>query len=78
MPTGAHVTEGTGKARRSLGYVTSSYPSPTLGRPVALGLVEAGLSRMGETVEITHLGAQRRASIAPAVALDPEGKRLHA
>ena len=28
--------------------------------------------------EIIHLGAERRASVAPAVALDPEGKRLHA
>ncbi len=78
LPTGAHVIEGTGAARRSLGYVTSSYPSPTLGRPVALGLVEAGLSRMGETVGIFHLGAERSASVAPAVALDPEGNRLHA
>ncbi len=78
LPTGAHVVAGAGKARRSLGYVTSSYPSPTLGRPVALGLVEDGFSRMGETVDVYHLGAERRASIAPAVALDPEGKRLHA
>ena len=78
LPTGAHVIEGIGKARRSLGYVTSSYQSPTLCRPVALGLVEAGVSRIGETVGIFHLGAERKASIAPAVALDPEGKRLHA
>ena len=78
LPTGAHVVAGAGKARRSLGYVTSSYMSPTLARPIALGLVEEGFSRMGESVAIYHLGAERRASIAPAVALDPEGKRLHA
>jgi sarcosine oxidase subunit alpha len=78
LPTGAHVIEGTGEARRSLGYVTSSYRSPTLGRPIALGLVEGGLARMGETVGAFHLGAERRASIAPAAALDPEGKRVHA
>ena len=78
LPTGAHVIEGAGKARRSLGYVTSSYASPTLGRPIALGLVEAGAARMGETVGIYHLGAERRAAVAAAVALDPEGKRLHA
>ncbi len=78
LPTGAHVVAGAGKARRSFGYVTSSYMSPTLGRPVALGLVEKGFARMGETVSVYHLGAERRASIAPAVALDPEGKRLHA
>ena len=78
LPTGAHVTQGAGRARRSQGYVTSSYFSPTLGRPIALGLVEAGLSRMGETVSIYHLGAERRATIVNPVALDPEGKRLHA
>ena len=78
LPTGAHVVAGAGKARRSLGYVTSSYVSPSLGRPIALGLVEEGFSRMGEAVSIYHLGAERRASIAPAVAFDPEGMRLHA
>jgi sarcosine oxidase subunit alpha len=78
LPTGAHVATGAGAARRSQGYVTSSYMSPSLGRPIALGLVEEGFKRMGETVDIYHLGALRRATIAPAVALDPEGKRLHA
>jgi sarcosine oxidase subunit alpha len=78
MPNGAHVTAGAGRARRSQGYVTSSYMSPTLGRPIALGLIEAGLSRIGETVSVYHLGAERRATIATPTALDPEGKRLHA
>jgi sarcosine oxidase subunit alpha len=78
LPTGAHVTEGSGRARRSQGYVTSSYFSPSLRRPIALGLVEAGLSRMGETVSLYHLGLERRATIVSPVALDPEGKRLHA
>ena len=78
LPTGAHVAIGAGRARRSQGYVTSSYFSPSLGRPIALGLVEAGLSRMAETVGVYHLGAERRATIVSPVALDPEGKRLHA
>ncbi len=78
LPTGAHVTAGAGKARRSQGYVTSSYFSPSLGRPIALGLIADGRSRIGETVSIYHLGAERRATITAAVALDPEGQRLHA
>ena len=78
LPTGAHLIEGSDKARRSLGYVTSSYSSPTLGRPVALGLVADGFARMGQSFNVYHLGAERRARIAPAVALDPEGQRLHA
>ncbi len=77
LPTGAHLIEGSDKARRSLGYVTSSYSSPTLGRPVALGLVADGFSRVGQSFKVYHLGAERRARIAPAVALDPEGQRLH-
>jgi sarcosine oxidase subunit alpha len=78
LPTGAHVTSGAGGARRSEGYVTSSYFSPTLGRPIALGLVEDGRLRIGETVSTFHLGAERRATITAPVALDPEGRRLHA
>ena len=78
LPTGAHVIEGTGKGRRSLGYVTSSYPSPTLERPLALGLVADGFARMGQSLGVYHLGAERRVRIAPVAALDPEGKRLHA
>jgi sarcosine oxidase, subunit alpha len=78
LPTGAHLTAGAGRARRSQGYVTSSYFSPSLGRPVALGLIEAGLKRLGETVSVYHLGAERRATIVGPVALDPEGTRLHA
>ena len=78
LPTGAHVVAHTGRARRSQGYVTSSYFSPSLGRPIALGLIEAGLSRIGETVSVFHLDAERRATITTPAALDPEGKRLHA
>jgi sarcosine oxidase, subunit alpha len=33
-----------------LGYVTSSYFSPTCGRSIALALVEAGISRIGEAL----------------------------
>jgi sarcosine oxidase subunit alpha len=78
LPTGAHVMGGASRARRSQGYVTSSYFSPTLGRPIALCLVEDGRSRIGETVSIFHLGAERRATIIRPVAIDPEGQRLHA
>ncbi len=78
LPTGAHVVGGEGAARRSQGYVTSSAMSPALGRPIALGLIEAGLARTGETVGVTHLGRDRRATITTHVALDPEGRRLHA
>jgi sarcosine oxidase subunit alpha len=64
--------------RRSIGFVTSSYRSPTLGRPIALGLIERGLSRMGEELEFVHLGKSMRAVISPVCAFDPRGERLNA
>lgn len=40
----------------SQGFVTASVFSHTLGRPVALALVESGRSRTGEMVHVTHAG----------------------
>lgn len=77
LPTGAHAVERRGGSRRSIGFVTSSYASPVLGRPVALALIERGLSRMGETIEFVHLGTTRHATIAPVCAFDPEGTRIN-
>lgn len=77
LGTGAHGIERLASGKRSLGYVTSSYFSPTLGRPIALGLIEAGASRHGETIDIQHLGMLRRATITPPCALDPAGERLN-
>lgn len=74
LPTGAHiVTRGP-----SEGYVTSSYDSPTLGRPVALGLVANGHARMGEVVDIWHLGHTVKATICGACSFDHDGERLNA
>lgn len=78
LATGAHGVERTSGGKRSLGYVTSSYFSPTLGRPIALGLIEGGASRSGDVIDIQHLGKVRRARIVPPCAFDPEGARLNA
>jgi len=78
LPTGGHAVETAQGKRRSTGYVTSSYFSPTLCRPVALGLVERGLERIGEEIDVFHLGGMRRAVIAVPCALDPAGERLDA
>ncbi len=78
LPTGAHAVERTAGKRRSVGFVTSSYFSPTLDRPIALALVRQGLSRMGEAIELFHLGADLKATICPVCALDPQGARLNA
>ena len=78
LPTGAHGIERRAGGLRSTGYVTSSYFSPALEKPIALGLIERGLSRMGEVIELQHLREIRRARIVSACAFDAEGARLHA
>jgi sarcosine oxidase subunit alpha len=77
IPVGAHAIERAGGRTRSLGYVTSSYQSPHLGHPIALGLIEGGLDRAGDVVEMEHLGQRLRARLAPPCFLDPKGARLH-
>jgi sarcosine oxidase subunit alpha len=78
LATGAHGVEKRAGRLRSIGFVTSSYQSPTLGRPVALALIERGAARHGETIDVQHLGVVRQATIVAPCAFDPEGRRLHA
>ena len=78
LATGAHGISRAGGKIRSQGFVTSSYHSPTLARPVALALIERGASRHGETIDIQHLGVVRRATITAPCAFDPSGERLNA
>ncbi|MBZ9743144.1 MULTISPECIES: sarcosine oxidase subunit alpha family protein [unclassified Mesorhizobium] len=78
LPTGAHGIKRRDGRLYSQGFVTSSYQSPTLGQPIALGLIERGAARHGETIEIQHLGKHRSATIAAPCAYDPAGDRLNA
>ncbi len=78
LATGSHGVERQGGEMRSIGFVTSRYDSPALGRPIALALIERGATRHGETIEIRHMGATRRATISPPCAFDPQGSRLDA
>lgn len=78
LPTGAHAVEGDGVRLRSIGFVTSSYFSPTLRRPIALGLIERGRARLGETVALHHLGQSLKATICAPCFLDSDGARLNA
>ncbi|TPN82598.1 sarcosine oxidase subunit alpha family protein [Mesorhizobium sp. CU2] len=78
LATGAHGVEKSGGRVRSVGFVTSSYQSPSLGRPVALALIERGAARHGETIDVQHLGVVRQATIVAPCAFDPEGRRLNA
>ena len=77
LPVGAHALHRDGARRRSIGFVTSSYASPALGRPVALALIDGGARRLGETLEFENFGRTLRGTLVPACALDPTGERLH-
>ncbi|NGN40405.1 FAD-dependent oxidoreductase [Mesorhizobium sp. CGMCC 1.15528] len=74
---GSHGVESTPAGKRSLGYVTSSYFSATLNRPIALGLIERGAARHGEEIDVQHLGQIRRARLVPPCVFDPSGDRLN-
>jgi sarcosine oxidase subunit alpha len=78
LPHGTHGVTRTGGKLRSQGFVTSSYLSPVLGRPIALALIERGAARHGETIDMQHLGQKRRATITAPCAFDPSGERFNA
>ncbi|WP_347265611.1 sarcosine oxidase subunit alpha family protein [Paracoccus sp. (in: a-proteobacteria)] len=81
LPDGAlAVAEGVNAngQRNTQGRVTSSYHSPTLGRPIAMGLVLHGPERMGEELEFPVAGKESfRARIVDPVFYDKEGGRAN-
>jgi len=62
----------------SLGHVTSSYGSATVGHPIALALIADGRARIGQTLFVPMPAGPIPVRIATTVFLDPEGERLHA
>ncbi len=78
LPTGAHLVEMRAGRPASVGFVTSSYMSPTLGHPIALALLARGQARMGTEITVWHMGETRQATVTSPVFLDPKGERLHA
>lgn len=78
LPVGSHVLRDGAVPGPIDGHVTSSYHSPTLGVPVALAMVRAGRSRIGEKIELYDMGIRYRATIVSPVFIDKEGDRLRA
>jgi len=76
LPVGAQIAAGA-PPTRSEGYVTSSYMSPSLGAPVALGLLARGGERLGQRVRVHHLGTTLEAVVVKAPFIDPAGERLN-
>ena len=77
LPTGAHVVTRSDGKQITRGFVSSSYQSPNLNRPIALGLVDQRIPE-GTQVELFHLGKYLTATLCAACVFDPEGERLHA
>ncbi|SDZ39806.1 sarcosine oxidase subunit alpha [Jannaschia faecimaris] len=60
------------------GRVTSTYISPTLGRGIAMGLVERGPDRMGDVIQFTRIGKDPvDAKIVSPVFFDAEGEKAN-
>lgn len=80
LEEGAQLTESptppTGTP--SLGHVTSSYFSAALNRSIALAMVDAGRSRIGQTLHVPMGRHGIAVTLASPVFLDPENHRLDA
>ena len=62
---------------KMIGHVTSSYWSETLGRSIAMAVVEGGFDRMDDTLHIpTEDGGTVSAKVTGTGFYDPAGDRL--
>ena len=80
LPDGAHAVEQFHETARMkiIGHVTSTYFSPTLGRSIALALIQTGLNRSGELIEFPIENNQViKARVVNPVFYDPEGNKQH-
>ena len=62
---------------RLIGHVTSSYYSPALGRSIALAVVSAGRSRIGQTLYVPTRHGETAVIVTQPVFYDPKGERLN-
>jgi sarcosine oxidase subunit alpha len=80
LEEGAQITATPSAAApaRMIGWVTSSYHSPALDRPIALALIEGGRDRIGQEVYLPVEAGIRRATVVEPMFYDPEGERMRA
>jgi sarcosine oxidase subunit alpha len=82
LPDGAHAVAGpvrSGEPTPTIGHVTSAYFSPTLGRSIAMALIEDGRARMGEALDFpVEDGTTVRATVVDPVFVDKEATRQDA
>jgi sarcosine oxidase subunit alpha len=70
-------SRGTRPPVTTLGHVTSSCHSPTLGRSIALALLSGGRSRIGQILHVPGPEGSAVVQVTWPVFYDPEGSRLH-
>jgi len=78
LPDGAHAVEAVREKppMRTIGHVSSTYFSPTLGRSIAMGLIGRGRERMGETLRFPVADNHViEAEVVDPVFYDKEGAR---
>jgi sarcosine oxidase subunit alpha len=73
LVAGSHIVTADGAARRSEGFVTSACVSPTLGRSIALGLLEGGTTRLGQTVTVFDQGRTHEARVVNLCSMTQRG-----
>jgi sarcosine oxidase subunit alpha len=82
LPDGAYAVargKNANGQRNMIGRVTSTYHSPTLGRGIAMGLVQHGPDRMGEVLDFPGTdGTIHRAKIVDPVFYDKDGEKQNA
>jgi len=76
LPVGAQIAAAPPPTLTE-GHVTSSYWSPELESPVALGMLARGSQRLGERVRAHYLGTTIEAIVVKTPFVDPGGARLH-
>jgi sarcosine oxidase, subunit alpha len=76
LPIGAQIARAPAPAAIE-GRVTSSFMSPELGYPVALGLLARGRERIGEQLRLFHLGVEIAARVVGLPFVDSQGARVH-
>lgn len=75
LPVGAQIARSPPPTSTE-GHVTSSTESPLLGHPVALAMLARGSERVGESVQVHHLGSTIEATVVKVPFVDAEGLRL--
>ncbi|MBC8037931.1 MAG: hypothetical protein H7X89_12020, partial [Rhizobiales bacterium] len=77
LPDGAYAVKAVKDKppMEMIGQVTSTYHSPTLGRSIAMALIQNGRARMGETLSFPIEGKVIAARIVDPVFYDKEGAK---